>query len=205
MGDTLTHLNGESSVAKGQEAIMKAERLLDSIESASKTKEFTSITSAIKTAGFSEDDFIVKLQNVDVNDLLNKASSLYNDKQAQHNMLSSATDSALDFLLSVLPNVDIPVLEGVKDGTMYNISDLSLKGFKMKKEDIHVQIAGVSINQYTDVSAGGEEGEEREEGEEGEEGGGTIEVADEVVGDPTELLIIRVDNIQANMNGVHVS
>ena len=68
-------------------------------------------------------------------------------------MIAGATDSALMFLLKVLPSVEIPKLEGVKDGNMYSIEDLSLNGFMLKKEDIDVQIAGISTNAYATANA----------------------------------------------------
>lgn len=55
-------------------------------------------------------------------------------------------DTALDFLLRVLPAMPVPPMDGVKDGIIYQLSDLSLQGLKIKKEFIQVEIAGISAN-----------------------------------------------------------
>lgn len=39
--------------------------------------------------------------------------------------------------------MEIPPFDGVKEGMIYHLSNLSLKGFKVKKEDIMVEIAGM--------------------------------------------------------------
>jgi len=48
----------------------------------------------------------------------------------------------------VLPGLPVPPLEGVKDGTCYGFNNLSLKGFKVKKEDITVKIAGIQATSF---------------------------------------------------------
>ncbi len=72
------------------------------------------------------------------------AESAVTDEQKRTELISSATDSALDFLLRILPSMPVPPLDGVKDGLLYHISNLSMEGFKVKKEDIFVEIAGIS-------------------------------------------------------------
>jgi hypothetical protein len=57
--------------------------------------------------------------------------------------LSDATDTALDFILRILPSMPIPPFDGVKDGLVYHLSNLSMEGFKVKKENILVEIAGM--------------------------------------------------------------
>jgi hypothetical protein len=58
-------------------------------------------------------------------------------------LLSDATDTALDFILRILPSMPIPPFDGVRDGLVYHLSNLSMEGFKVKKENILVEIAGM--------------------------------------------------------------
>lgn len=58
-------------------------------------------------------------------------------------LLSDATDIALDFILRILPAMEIPPFDGVKEGMIYHLSNLSMKGFKVKKENIAVKVAGM--------------------------------------------------------------
>lgn len=57
--------------------------------------------------------------------------------------MSSATDVALDFILRILPSMPIPPFDGVREGLVYHLSNLSMKGFKVKKENIIVEVAGM--------------------------------------------------------------
>jgi hypothetical protein len=65
------------------------------------------------------------------------------DETARKMLLSDATDTALDFILRILPSMPIPPFDGVKDGLVYHISNLSMEGFKVKKENIVVEVAGM--------------------------------------------------------------
>jgi len=75
--------------------------------------------------------------------MLDTAGEAVTDEKKRLALLSSATDSALDFLLRVLPSMPVPPFEGVRDGIIYSIKNLSMHGFKLKKEDIMVEIAGI--------------------------------------------------------------
>ena len=114
--------------------VEKGEKILDQIETTSKSKHFGSIVSSVRQAGINEDVLINSLQQINVDEIINSVDDLVNDEQARRNMIAGATDSALEFLLKVLPSVEIPKLSGVKDGNMYSIEDLSMNGFVMKKE-----------------------------------------------------------------------
>jgi hypothetical protein len=71
------------------------------------------------------------------------AESAVSDEKARKEILSKAADSALDFLLRILPSMPVPPFDGVKDGLIYHLSNLSMEGFKVKKENILVEIAGI--------------------------------------------------------------
>ena len=71
------------------------------------------------------------------------AEAAVTNEEVRREMLSTAADSALDFLLKVLPSLPVPPLDGVKDGMIYHLSNLSLEGFKVRKENIIVEIAGI--------------------------------------------------------------
>jgi hypothetical protein len=75
--------------------------------------------------------------------LQDNAGNAISDEKARAKLLSDATDTALDFILRILPSMPIPPFDGVKDGLVYHISNLSMEGFKVKKENILVEIAGM--------------------------------------------------------------
>ena len=46
----------------------------------------------------------------------------------------------------------VPPLDGVKDGLVYHISNLSMEGFKVRKEDIQIELAGIRATKKASVS-----------------------------------------------------
>ena len=84
-----------------------------------------------------------ELEKIDVDEVLDTAQGAVTDEKKRRQLLSQATDAALDFFLKVLPSMPVPPFEGVKDGLVYHLSNLSMEGFKVKKENIVVEIAGM--------------------------------------------------------------
>jgi hypothetical protein len=60
--------------------------------------------------------------------LVKGAEDIVTDENKRLDMISSLMDSALDFFLRILPSMPIPPFEGIKDGLLYNISNLSMEG-----------------------------------------------------------------------------
>lgn len=113
----------------------------------------------------------------------------------------------------------IPPFDGVRDGLVYHISNLSMEGFKVKKENILVQIAGMRATKrasksprITEITSSNESQTEmdvdatsfgRSESSLSVESGVmdmNTTVADDVVVKATELLIIDVREISAVFN-----
>lgn len=105
----------------------------------------------------------------------------------------------------------IPPFDGVRDGLVYHISNLSMEGFKVRKENILVEIAGMKATK----KAGSMNIEELPvDGASSELPGGaewlsnaqnsgmdfTTSVDDNVVVKATELLIIDVSEVSAEFN-----
>ena len=69
-----------------------------------------------------------------------------NDHAVRAELISSVCDTALDFLIKFIPAMPVPPIDGVKDGVIYSMSNLSLQGLKIRKESVGVEIAGISAN-----------------------------------------------------------
>ncbi len=151
------YLDDEQVVANSGGLIVKAEGLLDSFEAASARLSGDSARSkmprgadattglmdiAIK-AGITKDAVMQGVDGLDMNKLLDHTQSAITDEAARRELISSAGDSALDFLLKILPSMPVPPFDGVRDGLVYHLSNLSMAGFKVKKEDIKIEIAGI--------------------------------------------------------------
>lgn len=181
-------LDDEDVVAKSGGLIVKAESLLDDFEAASgklgaKAAEgdaTAGIMQAVTKAGITKETVMKGVEGLDVNKLLDDTQSVMTDERARREMISSAGDAALDFLLKILPSMPVPPFDGVREGLVYHLSNLSMAGFKVKKEDIHIEIAGIRASTTEDMN------------------GDTVQPSKAVKA--SELLIIDIKNISATLD-----
>jgi hypothetical protein len=144
-------LDDEEVVSKSGGLIVKAESLLDDFEAASGrlgtkaggTDATAGIMDAMAKAGLTKETVMKGVEDLDVSKLLDDTQSVMTDERARREMISSAGDAALDFLLKILPSMPVPPFDGVREGLVYHLSNLSMAGFKVRKEDIHIEIAGI--------------------------------------------------------------
>jgi hypothetical protein len=126
---------------------VKAETFLDEFEAAS-TRLGTMNSSAPNSvgtggivevaakAGITKDSLMQGVGQLDVNKLLDDTQNAISDEAARRQLISSAGDTALDFLLRILPSMPVPPFDGVREGLVYHISNLSMAGFKVQKEGV---------------------------------------------------------------------
>jgi len=184
------YLDDEEVAASTGGLIVQAESLLDNFEAASarlgspqrkganNRDVSTDIMDAVAKAGITKDTVMKGVEGLDVNKLLDDTQSAMTDEVARRELISSAADTSLDFLLRVLPSMPVPPFDGVRDGLMYTLSNLSMEGFKVKKEDIYIEIAGISAQKSGD---------------------GSIPQSTRAV-KASELLVIDIKNISATLN-----
>jgi len=150
--EMLIVLNDDKVVRHGESIVQKGEYLLDAIENASENTAVGDMMAVVEKAGLTKDSVLGKIEKLNVDDLLETAEGAYGDENKRRELLSSATDSALDFLLRILPSMPVPPFEGVKDGLIYSIKNLSMHGFKVRKEDIMVEISGIRASDQSGAS-----------------------------------------------------
>lgn len=143
MDEVVGVLNDDSVVAAGETLMLHGENVLDVIEGASGNQAVNDALKLVEKAGITKDHVMKEFEKLDMNDLIDTAGNAVTDERARLKLLSSATDTALDFVLKILPSMPVPPFEGVNDGLVYHISNLSMQGFKVRKEDIQIELAGM--------------------------------------------------------------
>jgi hypothetical protein len=145
MDEFVSVLNDDKVVAAGESFVQRSEQVLDAIEGVS-TNTNSVVSDAFKMvekAGITKDSVMREIEKLDVDELLDAAGGAVTDEKKRRKLLSDATDLGLDFFLKILPSMPVPPLDGVKDGLLYHISNLSMEGFKVRKEDIQLEMAGM--------------------------------------------------------------
>jgi len=143
LDEVVNVLNDDKVVAVGENLVKHGEQVLDAIEGVNANKVVDDAMRIAEKAGITKSTVMEGIEGIDVNELLDNAGNAITDEKARQKLLSDATDTALDFVLKVLPSMPVPPVEGVKDGLVYKISNLSMEGFKVRKENILVEIAGM--------------------------------------------------------------
>jgi hypothetical protein len=147
LDDIVNVLNDDAVVAAGESFVRQSEQVFDVIEGVSANRAVTDAIQIAEKAGITKETVMREFEKLKVDDLLGVAEQAVTDAKARRKLLSKATDVALDFVLRILPSMPVPPFEGVKDGLVYHISNLSMKGFKVKKEDIQIELAGMRATQ----------------------------------------------------------
>jgi hypothetical protein len=145
MDEFVSVLNDDNVVAAGESFVQRSEQVLDAIEGVS-TSTNSVVSDAFKMvekAGITKDSVMREIEKLDVDELLDAAGGAVTDEKKRRKLLSDATDLGLDFFLKILPSMPVPPLDSVKDGLVYHISNLSMEGFKVRKEDIQLEMAGM--------------------------------------------------------------
>lgn len=143
LDEVVNVLNDDKIVAAGENLVKQGEQVLDAIEGVSGNKVVDDVMQIAEKAGITKDSVMEGIEKINVNELLDNAGNAITDEKARQKLLSDATDTSLDFILRILPSMPIPPVDGVKDGLLYHISNLSMQGFHVRKENILVEIAGM--------------------------------------------------------------
>lgn len=223
LDEVVNILNNDEVVAAGENIVKHGEQVLDAIEGVNANKVMDDVMNIAEKAGITKDSVMEGIEKLNVNELLDNAGNAITDESARRKLLSDATDTALDFILRVLPSMPVPPVEGVKDGLVYHISNLSMEGFRVRKESIIVEIAGMratkkhkkptvtieevdsstppglnpDLQPQTSISSVGSFDSQNSQGMDLD-----TSVDGNVVVKATELLIIDVTDVSAMMNDV---
>jgi len=203
MNEVTGVLNDDKVVSTGETIVQHSEKVLDAIEGVSGNKAVEDAIRVAEKAGITKDSVMKEIGKLDVNKLIDEAGSAVTDEEARQRLLSSATDTALDFALRVIPSMPVPPLEGVNDGLVYEISNLSMEGFRVRKEDIRIQLAGMSATK----GSTGSPLHRDEDDLYGDASNSSWSTIDDNVSKirATELLIIDIRNISAVLDSAEWS
>jgi len=204
MDEVVAVLNDDRVVKAGETIIQHSERVLDVIEGASGNQAVSEALKVAEKAGITKDVVMREFEKLDVNDLIDTAGNAVTDERARRKLLSKATDTALDFVLKIIPSMPVPPFEGVNEGLLYHISNLSMEGFKVRKEDIQIELAGMrATRRAPSVVIDRVPSERSINGSVHSAGSGSALEVEEVHSTvkATELLIIDIRNISAVLDG----
>jgi hypothetical protein len=132
--DMLGAVNDDAVATGAARLVSSADQILSYLDASASDEKLGSILDK------AEDALCSQLAGVDMADLMRVGEAALTDASAREQLIHRVTDAALEFLLSVLPNLPVPPIEGVREGVVYNISQLDLTGVKLQKQDVQVVV-----------------------------------------------------------------
>ena len=203
LNDLVQGMNSDEASAIGDNLLLKGDFVLDAYEDLQKKEYFKGALDAVRSAGLSEESVMSSLENLDVNSLVSTTERAFSSEEERLALFSSATDSALDFVLRVLPSLPVPSLQGCKDGTIYSFHNLSLRGFQVNKKFVSVSIAGVLATGQTEDEEfkSGNSSKSKSSSRSRSRSIGRNGSLDEKV-NVQEILVLKIGNISATLEDV---
>jgi len=75
-----------------------------------------------------------------VNYMLKESQEVLADPKRRQEFFKKIKDTALNYLMKYLPQVKVPTIKGSKDGVDYELSDISLTGFKVPADKVSLLV-----------------------------------------------------------------
>jgi len=98
-------LDSDDAVKAGTSLAQTGENILDAIENASENKALSEVMGAVEKAGITKESVLDQIENLNVDDVLDTAGEAVTDEKKRLELLGTATDLALEFLLKILPSM----------------------------------------------------------------------------------------------------
>ena len=91
-----------------------------------------------------ESKVVETIGKLDVQEWQQWGEKVATDASERDRLANKMKDSAIDFLMSYLPSIEVPPIDGEKDQVQYTVANLDLGGFRLKKENVKVVLGNVN-------------------------------------------------------------
>jgi len=132
-------LDDDSLVQGASKMMEQGESMLAQIQ------ELRSSTAVAKVLDHLDDDDIERqllkhLHTLDPEKIMKTAESALANVDEREQLVSQLKDICLDFILKVLPAINIEKLSGHDNGCDWEINDISFSDFRFRKENVHISL-----------------------------------------------------------------
>eukprot|EP00397_Hematodinium_sp_SG-2012_P017226 GEMP01017607.1.p1 GENE.GEMP01017607.1~~GEMP01017607.1.p1 ORF type:complete len:883 (+),score=190.38 GEMP01017607.1:137-2785(+) len=163
-GAVVKTLDAEDSVERVNMVLAKGEDALDKLMEYAKQPP-SATSAAIMNAVLDkidddqiEDSIFSSIKQLDTKTLLAQAEDVFNQSDALSKFANDIKDSVLQFILEILPALEIPRIDDVCEfpyaGTIkYSIDKLDMSGFRFRKEDVQLSFPPSENTFVVEISA----------------------------------------------------
>lgn len=130
----------DDSVVKGaEELVQQGEKLIRKCQDLKANKTLARVMEHLESDDV-ERDLLRRVHDLDPQALLNGAEGALTDAEVRERLVNKLLDTALDFILKILPAIHIDKVSGTDNGCDWEISNISFSDFSFRKENVHMTL-----------------------------------------------------------------
>jgi len=142
----VSSLDDDNVVSGASELVKRGEEMLSQFQDMQGMSAVAKVFEQFENEDI-EHEVLRRLHGVDPDEILRSAETALTSAEAREALVSQLKDTSLDFVLKVLPAINIEKVAGNDNGCDWEISDISFSEFSFRKENVHITLGKPAIGQ----------------------------------------------------------
>lgn len=135
----LKSLDEESVVQGASDLVKHGDLLIEQLQGLKTSKTVARVMEQFENEDI-ERSILEKLQNLDTEAMLNTAEGALTNTEDREVFVDQLKDICLDFILRILPAINIEKLAGHDNGCDWELNDINFSDFHFRKENVHITL-----------------------------------------------------------------
>jgi hypothetical protein len=136
----LEALDQDDIAMKAESVIKKGEALLEGFHKAANSRIVNGALHNLESQDI-ENDLFERMKHFDTEKFLGECDRAMVDSSTRQSMVDQFLDGCLDFVLKILPAINIPEASSTHRGTAFRVYDLDMSGINFRKEDVAITLS----------------------------------------------------------------
>ncbi len=150
----LSSLNSKGMTLAAERILASGDKMVGALEAFSQSDAVQLAMIKLQSMDI-ESTLSSKLGGFDTKLALDQAEDALTNAEARARMINNTKDQILGFLLENLPSMSVPDIQGVKDDVQFSITGLDMSGFRLRKEDVTVELGTSMKDEFLTCTATG--------------------------------------------------
>jgi hypothetical protein len=135
----LKSLDDEGVVKGASDLVKHGEKLIEQFQGLKTSKTVAQVMEHFENEDI-ERTLLSKLHGLDTEAMLNSAEGALTNAEAREALVSQLKDICLDFILRILPAINIEKISGNDNGCDWELNDINFSDFHFRKENVHITL-----------------------------------------------------------------
>jgi len=135
----INSLDDENVVKGASDFVKHSEKLLTQFQELKSSKTVAKVMEHLENEDI-ERDLLKKLHDLDTEAMLNNAEGALTNAEVRDALVGQFKDICLEFILRILPAINIEKLSGNDNGCDWELNDINFSDFHFRKEDVNITL-----------------------------------------------------------------